>query len=77
MVKQKAEDVKKEIEQQEKEVYGDTTISGSAPDPSSDDDVEEVVEDAMGEETSEEIEDNKVVTLAEEVEETEENRRSK
>lgn len=50
MVKQKAKDVKKEVEEQEKRNYGDETISGSSPDPSSDDDVDEVVEEITGEE---------------------------
>jgi hypothetical protein len=67
MVKQKADDVKKEVEEQEDEFYGDATISGTAPDPSSDDDVDEVVKEVTGEKP----EQFEPVGIAEEVDEDE------
>ena len=44
----KRDDIKKELKRQEDEVYGENTISGSSPDPDSDDDVMTNLEDAVG-----------------------------
>lgn len=44
----KKDDIKKQLKKQNNEVYGESTVSGSAPDPSSDDDVEQAVKDTFG-----------------------------
>ncbi|MFC1649581.1 hypothetical protein ACFL2C_02585 [Patescibacteria group bacterium] len=44
----KRDDIKKQIKKQQDEVYGESTVSGSAPDPASDDDVVENLKDAVG-----------------------------
>lgn len=44
----KRDDIKKQIKQQQDDVYGDSTVSGSAPDPEADDDVEEILEEVVG-----------------------------
>ena len=48
MVKPKASDLKKQIKKQDEEVYGEETMSGSSPDPESDDDVAETLEKTVG-----------------------------
>lgn len=77
MVKQKAKDVKKEVEEVQDEIYGEETISGSSPSPESDDDVGEIMEKTMGADAAEDLEENKPHTLAEEVERDEKKRRTK
>ena len=49
MVRIKPEDVQKELDDLQKEVYGENTVSGSAPDPDSDDDTEQNLADVTGE----------------------------
>jgi len=73
MVKAKAKDIKKQIQQQDKDVYGDTTISGSSPDPESDDDVEKVVEEVTGEKPKQ----GEEFSISDEVEKDEKARRTK
>jgi hypothetical protein len=50
MTKQPIKKVKEEIEKEEKEFYGDETISGSSPSPESDDDTQKAFEDIIGHE---------------------------
>lgn len=50
MARQKPEEIKKELQKQEDEVYGDETWGGSNPRPSSDDDVEEELKEVTGDE---------------------------
>ena len=64
----KRDDIKKQIEEEDKRVYGETSISGSMPDPGSDDDVGEMYKKVVGHEP-------KGKTMAEEVEEAEKVRR--
>ena len=73
MVKQKASDVKKELKDEQDEFYGDTSISGSAPDPESDDKVLEFVKEVTGNEPK----PGDPFSLAEEVEKDEKARRTK
>jgi hypothetical protein len=73
MAKAKIKDIKKQIQQQDKNVYGDTSISGSAPDPESDDDVEEVVKEITGEKP----EQGQQFNISKEVEKDEKARRTK
>ena len=42
MVKQKAKDVKEEVQEDIEEVYGEESISGSMPEPGSDDVLDEL-----------------------------------
>lgn len=73
MVRQSARDVRDEVKKQEDEFYGDSTISGTAPDPSSDDDVDEVVEEVTGEKP----EEFEPVGIAEEIDKDEKARHTK
>lgn len=77
MVKPKAKDIKKKVKEQDEEVYGDTSISGSMPDPASDDDIDEALEQTLGKDSAEEAGEHKTHTLAEEVEDDEISRRTK
>jgi hypothetical protein len=62
------DDIKKELQREEDEVYGDETISGSSPRPSSDDDVEQGMENVTGQEPARDE------TIADAVNEEEEER---
>ena len=53
----KRDDVKKELKKLEDENYGESTVSGSAPDPESDDSVEDMLEEVMGEDASAQVSD--------------------
>ena len=44
----KRDDIKKQLKKQQDEVYGEGTIAGSSPDPGSDDNVGDALEDAVG-----------------------------
>ena len=44
----KRDDIKRQIKKQADEIYGEGTISGSSPDPDSDDNVADSLEDAVG-----------------------------
>lgn len=70
----KRDDIKEELKRQEEEFYGDETVSGSSPDPESDDSVETMVEDAMGEDASANVSDPKAsgFNIADEIEGDEE-----
>jgi hypothetical protein len=48
MTKPKPEEIKKELDKEEKDFYGDTTISGQNPDPESDDDTKQALVDVLG-----------------------------
>lgn len=50
MARQHPDDVQKEVEELEDEVYGDQTVSGTNPAPTSDDDTKENLEDVIGNE---------------------------
>ncbi|MCH7641381.1 hypothetical protein IID22_04245 [Patescibacteria group bacterium] len=73
MVKPKASELKKQIKKQDEEVYGEETMSGSSPDPASDDDVAETLEKTVGTDLKSGDEFN----LGEEVERDERARRTK
>lgn len=42
------DDIKKQIKRQDDEIYGESTISGSSPDPESDDNTREILEKTVG-----------------------------
>ena len=67
------DDVKKQLKKQDDEFYGDQTVSGSAPDPESDDSVEDIIEEVMGEDASAKImdPDDDGFSLADEITEDE------
>lgn len=69
MARQSPDDVQKEIEELEDENYGDETISGTNPRPDADDDVEDFMEDVVGEDFDEEDD----LDIADEIEDDEEN----
>lgn len=48
MPKQDAEDVKKEVEEQKKEFYGDEAMGSGSPAPETDDDTGEMAEKVVG-----------------------------
>lgn len=73
MTKQNPDDVKRELEEQDDEFYGDETVSGSNPEPDSDDSVEEMMSDVVGED----FDETQEVDIAEEVGEDEEDIREK
>lgn len=75
MARQSPDDIQKEVEEQEEEVYGTGTAGSSDPDPDivTRDDSEEKLEDAVGNE----IDNTKPFSLADEVEKDEKARRSK
>lgn len=50
MVKPSADDIKKQVEEQDDEVYGEGSVVGHAPDPDSDDDIGKIREEFLGEE---------------------------
>jgi|GEM_PF-3276193 len=50
MARQNPSDVDELLKKEDDEVYGESTVSGSAPDPDADDDVEKIVKDVTGEE---------------------------
>jgi hypothetical protein len=61
--------IKEEIAKQDKDIYGDETISGTDPSPDSDDDVEEIMEDAFGKDASDKsFEKHKPFDIDEEIE---------
>lgn len=73
MVKPKWSYLKKLIKKQDDDTYGENTISGSSPDPESDDDVSENLEKVVGTKLKRGDEFN----LADEVEKDEKDRRTK
>lgn len=66
------DDIKKQLKQQNDQVYGDETVSGTMPDPESDDDIAESVEDVMGADAEKDIKEHKPFNIGEEVNEDEE-----
>lgn len=48
MAKTKLNDIKKQVKQQDEDNYGEETMSGSSPDPESDDNVAETLEKTVG-----------------------------
>ena len=70
----KRDEIKKELEEQEEEFYGDETVSGSSPSPESDDSIEKMMGDAMGEDAADDVSDPKEdgFNIADEIEEDEE-----
>ena len=77
MVRQKADDVKDEVNKQKDEFYGEGTISGSAPDVDSDDEVEESLKEVYGDDVSEVIKKKKDFSVADEVKSDELKRRGR
>lgn len=73
MARDTAKKIKQQIKIQDDDVYGDTSASGSMPDPESDDDVKEMVKDIIGEAPV----SGDPFEIAEEVDEDEEALRSK
>jgi hypothetical protein len=69
--------VKQQIQQQNDDVYGDETYSGSSPRPDADDNIDDIVRDAMGKDAVEDIDNRKPFNLADEIEEDEKDIRSK
>jgi hypothetical protein len=75
MAKPTADEIKEKVKEQDEEVYGEGSLISGAPDPESDDDVEEMVGEIYGEDAEEEIDKNKdTFTMAEEIEEDEKER---
>ncbi len=66
--------IKEELKKQEAEFYGDETVSGTNPDPESDDSVAEMMEDVMGEDASASVSDpqDDGFNIADEIEDDEE-----
>jgi len=48
MSKAKIYDINKQVKQQDQDNYGEETVSGSSPDPGSDDDVAETLKQTVG-----------------------------
>lgn len=69
MARQDADELKKEVEKQKKEFYGDEGIGSGSPSPDTDDDTEEMMEEVAGHKPK------RGDTVAHEVEEAEESRR--
>lgn len=67
MARQRPDDVQKEIEELEDENYGDETVSGTNPRPDADDDVEDFMEDVVGED----FDEDKPFNMGDEVNEDE------
>jgi hypothetical protein len=65
--------LKKQVREQDDIVYGEETISGSSPKPESDDDIEEILEEVMGDD----IDFLNGFSLEEEVKKDEKARRTK
>lgn len=63
MVKPSADDIKKEVEEQDDEVYGDESFGGHAADLESDDDVDKIREAYMGDK----LKENEELDLASEI----------
>ena len=70
MARQSADDVKKEVEEQEEEVYGEET-GGDAVD------VDKKMKDAFGDDVQEKIDNREPFTISKEVEDDEKKRRGK
>jgi len=73
MARQKPDEVEEELQKDEDRFYGDQTVSGTSTHPDSDDDVEEMMSDVVGED----FDENEEVGLAEEIQEDEEDLRGK
>lgn len=73
MAKQNPDDIRRELEEQDDEFYGDETVSGSNPDPDSDDSVSEMMTDTVGDD----FDETEDLDIAEEVKEDEEDLREK
>jgi len=73
MTRQKPRDIEKEFQKQDDAFYGDETVSGSSPRPTSDDDTVDNLKDVTGNKPD----DSKPFTIAGEVEADELDRRSK
>jgi len=69
MVKAKAKDIKKQVQSEDKAVYGEEAMGGSSPSPDSDDDIGEMYKEIIGHEPK------KGESIADEVEEAERFRR--
>ena len=70
MARQSADDVKKEVEEQQEEFYGEDTGGESV-------DVDKKMKDAFGEDVQEKIDKHEPFTIAKEVEDDEKKRRGK
>lgn len=75
MTKQKTEDVQNEIEEQQDEFYGEGTVSGSAPDLDSGENViDKSLEDTLGKDALEKADRHEPFSVADQVENDEEDR---
>jgi len=70
MARQSADDVKKEVEEQQEEFYGEDTGGESV-------DVDKKMKDAFGEDVQEKIDKHEPFTIGKEVEDDEKTRRGK
>lgn len=70
MTRQDADEVKKEVEKQKEEFYGDEAMGSGSPAPETDDDTSEMMKEVVGHEPK-----NRDDTIAKEVNEAEESRR--
>jgi len=70
MARQSADDVKKEVEEQEEEFYGEDTGGDSV-------DVDKKMRDAFGDDVEKKIEEHQPFTIGKEVEDDENKRRGK
>ncbi len=65
----KRDDIKKQLEEDQDRFYGDQTVSGHSPDTESDDSIEEMVGDVMGEDAARKVESKKEgFNIADEIE---------
>ena len=76
MTRQKADDVKKEVEEQKDEFYGEGTASGSSSGGEAVD-VDKVMTDAFGDDVEEKIEKHNPFVISEEISSDEDKRRGK
>lgn len=73
MTKPDPDDVKRQIQKQDDDVYGDETVSGSSPRPGSDADTEKNLEDYVGSDVNEGVDEP--INTAKEVHDDERARR--
>ncbi len=72
MARMKVKDIQKEVNREEDEFYGEETISGSSPKPSSDDDAESALAGAIGPDAHDVVKNHKPFDIDEEVDKDEE-----
>lgn len=75
MARAKVDEVKKEVQEELDEVYGEETAGGSQPKPNSNSDVEITVGKTLGWDAVKKIKKHKPFLIGEEVEEDEKRRR--